>query len=113
MKQICNAIIFSINPLFHYEILHSGFKGSRSNSDAKNLRKSDQVIDVCKIFSVSFFQKKKQNLFSIWTREGMLHSNGLLIFICILLAVQLVLTTFIEHLLCTRHSTRCWKHEDE
>ena len=63
MKQVRNAIIFAINP-FHYEILHSGFKGSRSISDAKNLRKSDQVIAVCKIFSVSFFSKKKKKISS-------------------------------------------------
>ena len=80
MKQICNAIIFAINP-FHYEILHSGFKGSRSISDAKNLRKSDQVIAVCKIFSVSFSPPQKKNLYSIWIREGMLHSDGLFLFV--------------------------------
>ena len=54
MKQICNVIIFSVNPC-HCEIFHSGYKVSKSISDAKNPRKSDQVIAVY----ISFYWKKK------------------------------------------------------
>lgn len=68
MKQICTAIIFSINPLFHYENSSFRFKGSRSIRWCQKSKKIWPSHSCLQNF-FSFFQKKK-NLFSIWTREG-------------------------------------------